>query len=89
MILTGLPLELLLVERTQVKDLSPLRGMKLKKLAVFGSKVDDLSVIEGMPLEEMTFNPLSDEDQKRVRAIPTMRRINEKPAADYWKETQK
>lgn len=87
--LTGLPLESLLIERTQVKDLSPLRGMKLKKPAVLGSKVNDLSVIEGMPLEEMTFNPLSDEDQKRVRAIPTVRRINEKPAADYWKETQK
>ena len=87
--LVGMPLEELLVERTTVKDLSPLRGMKLKNLTVLGSKVDDLSGIEGMPLEHLNCNPLSDEDRKRVRAIPTLTIINGKPAADYWKESQK
>ena len=87
--LVGMPLALLLIERTQVKDLSPLRGMKLKWLEVSGSKVDDLSAIEGMPLEQLTVNPLSDKARKLVQAIPTLKRINNKSAADYWKESQK
>ncbi len=87
--LIGMPLESLLIERTPVKDLSPLRGMKLKSLELSGSKVDDLSVIEGMPLEQLTVNPLSDKDRKLVHAIPTLKQINRKPAADYWKEPQK
>ena len=87
--LAGMPLEELLIEYTHAEDLSPLQGMKLKKLSVKGVQIRDLSVIAGMPLQDMYIDALSDEDAKLVRSISTLKIINNKPAADYWKETQK
>jgi hypothetical protein len=82
----GMPLEVLTVINTPVRDLSPLKDMALKDVSVDGSRVTDLSPLRGMPLTRirLTFRP--EHDTEIVRSLATLRYINEKPAADFWKE---
>jgi serine/threonine protein kinase/Leucine-rich repeat (LRR) protein len=54
--LTGMQLEWLSVQYTQVADLSGLRGMPLKSLACVGSGVTDVSPLAGMPLNSLSLN---------------------------------
>jgi tRNA A-37 threonylcarbamoyl transferase component Bud32 len=84
--LRGMPLELLSVIETPVADLSPLRGMALKELNLTGSKVTDLSPIRGMPLTwlRLAFRP--GQDAEIVRSLTTLQNINDRPAAEFWKE---
>jgi WD40 repeat protein len=84
--LQGMKLEKLNCYATQVADLSPLKGMKLTFLYCHGSKVTDLSPLKDMPLTEIAcdFNP--DRDTTILRSFKTLKRINEKPAEEFWKE---
>jgi hypothetical protein len=77
--------ELLLID-APVSDLSPLRGMALKRLFLNGSGVTDLSPLRGMPLTtlRLTFRP--EQDGEIVRSFTTLKIINDKPAAEFWKE---
>ena len=51
--LVGMPLRVLICERTSIGDLSPLREMKLLELNCTGTEVDDLSPLRGMPLDRL------------------------------------
>ncbi len=84
--LRGMPLEVLTIINTPVSDLSPLRDMALKDVSIDGSGVTDLSPLKGMPLTRirLTFRP--ERDTELVRSLTTLQHINEKPAADFWKE---
>jgi serine/threonine protein kinase/Leucine-rich repeat (LRR) protein len=71
---------------TEVSDLSPLKGMKLTTLWCDGTKVTDLSPLKGMPLQDLRCDFKAERDTEILRSIKTLQRINDKPAADFWKE---
>jgi tetratricopeptide (TPR) repeat protein len=50
-LLRGLPLRKLSVSRSQISDLSPLRGTGVRQLDLSGNPVRDLSALGGIPLE--------------------------------------
>jgi tetratricopeptide (TPR) repeat protein len=85
----GLQLTELILPQTKVSDLTPLAGMPLQSLVLRGCyQLKDISPLEGMPLENLNLKYLSlTEDQfEFLRAIETLERLNEKPAAQFWKE---
>jgi serine/threonine protein kinase/Leucine-rich repeat (LRR) protein len=83
--LKGRPLTLLHCGGTQVADLSPLAGMPLTSLQCWGTKISDLTPLAGMPLENLKcdFDPAR--DARFLRSIKTLKMINDKPAAEFWK----
>jgi hypothetical protein len=84
--LKGAPLEVLWLFWAPVTDLSPLKGMRLKQVGLTDSQVTDLSPLKGMPLTHLwlTFRP--ERDAEIVRSFTTLQMINDKPAAEFWKE---
>jgi serine/threonine protein kinase/Leucine-rich repeat (LRR) protein len=84
--LKGMPLTQLNIADTQVRDLTPLKGMRLTSLTLYHTQAIDLAPLRGLPLEAIswTLTPLS--DTRIVRSIKTLKRINDKPAAEFWKE---
>jgi Leucine-rich repeat (LRR) protein len=84
--LRGMPLELLSVINTPVTDLSPLRGMALKELNLTGSSVTDLTPIREMPLTVLRLTYRPEQDAEIVRPLKSLQIINDKPAAEFWKE---
>jgi hypothetical protein len=84
--LKGMPLTRLSLIKTQVSDLSALQGMPLTVLTLSGSPVTDLSPLKGMPLKELFCDFQRERDAEALRSLTTLERINDKPAADFWKE---
>jgi hypothetical protein len=68
-------------------DLSPLRGMALKRLEIPNNPVADFGPLREMPLEELVAEVRPERDGEVLRSIKTLQRINGKPAAEFWKET--
>ena len=71
---------------TPVTDLGPLRGIALRHLDIEELGVTDLAPLRGMPLTHLwlTFRP--ERDAEVGRALTTLQIINDKPAAEFWKE---
>jgi eukaryotic-like serine/threonine-protein kinase len=84
--LSGMKLKQLGISKTRVADLSPLRGMPLDWLFCEGTQVTDLSPLIGMPLETIKCDFKADRDAKILRSIKTLKFINDKPAAEFWKD---
>ena len=84
--LKGMPLTRLSLIKTQVSDLSPVEGMPLTTLTLAGSPVTDLSPVKGMRLKELLCDFQRERDAAILRSLTTLERINDKPAADFWKE---
>ncbi len=86
--LTDMPLITLICGGTQVSDLSPLKGMPLVDFQCNGAQVVDLSVLKEMPLKTLLcdFRPIR--DAALLRSIKTLEAVNEKPAAEFWKEVE-
>ena len=86
--LKGMPLTELMCNHTPVSDLSPLEGMPLTTLRCSDTGVSDLSPLKDMPLKELQcdFKPLR--DTELLRSLKTLETINEKPAAEFWKEVE-
>jgi serine/threonine protein kinase len=84
--LKGMPLTQLSIADTQVRDLAPLKGLPLISLTFYNTRVTDLTPLRGMSLQAISlqFTPLTDTEV--VRSIKTLKRINDKPTADFWKE---
>ncbi len=70
----------------KLTDLSPLRGMKLVHLDITHNPVRDVSPLRDLPLETLKFDDRPDQDLTPLREIKTLRRINMKPAAEFWAE---
>lgn len=73
-------------DSSRVSDLSPLKGMPLKTLRLAGLAVTDLSPLESLPLETIICNFEASRNAKFLRTIKTLKTINGKAAADFWKE---
>jgi hypothetical protein len=84
--LKDMKLDYLRVSGTSVSDLTPLQDMKLTELHCESSRVFDLTPLRGMPLKVIQCDVKTDRDAANLRAITTLEKINEKPAALFWKE---
>jgi hypothetical protein len=60
--------------------------MALKELNLTSSRVTDLSPLREMPLTMLRLDFRPERDADIVRSLKTLQSINEKPAADFWKE---
>lgn len=83
--LKNLRLVELSIYRTKINDLSPLRGMPLAKLSCYDTEVTDLQLLQDMPLKELRCDFVAERDAKTLRAIKTLEKINDLPAAEFWK----
>ncbi|MFO0958885.1 MAG: protein kinase [Isosphaeraceae bacterium] len=84
--LRGMRLVNLSIHDTGVSDLSPLEGMPLQELNCRGSKVTDLSPLKGMPLTWLFCDLQPARDAGIVRGLSTLKTINDRPAAEFWRE---
>lgn len=82
----GKALRVLDISYTQVRDIEVLRRMPLMRLNMRGAtNITDVSALRGMPLEELWFTPSRVTNGiAEVRAIKTMKKINNVPAAEFW-----
>lgn len=76
----------LLLEQTPVRDLSPLAGKRLVELRIADTLVKDLAPLAGMRLEKFTFMPDGKQDLQVLRRMTTLKTINGRPAAEFWKQ---
>ncbi len=86
--LQGMQLQFLDCMFTPVSDLSPLKGMPLTDLSVNATRVADMSLLKGMPLKELGCDFDPERDMEIVRSIKTLKTINWRLTADFWKEVE-
>jgi len=87
-VLKGMPLTVITMNMTLVTDLSPLRGMPLTWLDCRRMRVTDFTPLKDMPLQYLAFDFRAERDTELLRSIKTLETINEKPAAEFWKEVE-
>jgi serine/threonine protein kinase len=75
----------LLLDSTSASDLAPLRGLGLKELSIRNIPATDLSPLKELPLRSLRLDYCADREEF-VRSFKELERINDKPAADFWKE---
>jgi hypothetical protein len=78
-------LRILLLDGTRITGLGPLRDLRLERISLLRTAVTDLTPIEGMPLKQLRLDYRPDRE-KFVRSFKGLEFINDKPAADFWKE---
>src|SRR5262249_30712085 len=71
-----------------VSDLSPLRVLPLSALDIRGVRATDLSPIKALPLKELWIDYRADR-QELLRSLMGLESINDKPAAEFWKDVGK
>lgn len=84
--LRHLPLTMLDLDWTLVSDLAPLRDVPLKRFFVRAPFVTSLDVVEQMPLVSIECNFRPERHTGLLRKIGTLRRINDQPVEDFWKQ---
>jgi type 1 glutamine amidotransferase len=84
--LAGMKLTVLSINDTAVSDLSPLSGMPLTTLWCNNTKVTDLSPLGSSPLQELRCDFQPQRDTGALRGIPTLRKLNDQPAAALLKQ---
>src|SRR5262249_37453793 len=75
----------LVLDDMPVSDLTPLRGLRLTKLSLRRIRAIDLSPIKGMPLKGLRLDYNAGREDL-VRSFTGLEIINEKPAAEFWKD---
>ncbi|MEZ6143048.1 MAG: protein kinase [Zavarzinella sp.] len=83
--LENMKLQKLTLTNTLVADLSPIKELSLVFLECDGSKVTNLAPVKGMPLKTIRCNFNYQRDCQLLREIKTLEKINDRPAADFWK----
>jgi hypothetical protein len=78
-------LRILLLDGTVVTDLGALQELRLDRISLLRTAVTDLSPLEGMPLKQLRLDYRRDRE-KFVRSFRGLEFINDKPAAEFWKE---
>jgi hypothetical protein len=74
------------VANTAVRDLAPLRGLKLTSLSFHATRVSDVSPLARMPLQSISCDFQPDRDGALLRSIRSLTRIDNRPAAEFWKD---
>ena len=75
----------LLLDGTRITTLEPLRPLRLERISLLHTGVTDLTPIQGMPLKQLRLD-YRPERKKFVRSFKELELINDKPAAEFWKE---
>lgn len=71
--LEGMPLEILLLSGTSVRELTPLREMRyLRKLDIAGTAVADLSPLEDLQIDELRISQTEVSDLHPIRNMPLL-----------------
>jgi hypothetical protein len=78
-------LNTLILDSMPVTDLTPLRGLRLKELSIRDTRVTDLTPIKEMPLRSLRLDYRADH-REFLRSFKGLEFINDKPAAEFWKE---
>jgi hypothetical protein len=78
-------LTILIVDGTPITTLEPLRPLRLEQISLLRTGVTDLTPIQGMPLKLLRLDYRPDRE-KFVRSFKELELINDKPAAEFWKE---
>jgi len=68
--LTGMQLELLILENTPVSDISVVKGMPLSTLKLQNTRVTDFSPLAGLPLEQLNLLNLPFSDLSLLKEMP-------------------
>jgi len=85
--LRDLPLTDLILHRTQIASLAPLRDTSLRSLDIRSTRITDVSPLRHVPLSELLFFPARVTKGLAVlRGIETLKKINRRPTADFWKQ---
>jgi serine/threonine protein kinase len=84
--LSGMRLATLGINDTPVEDISVLAGMPLTVLWCQNTKIADLSPLRGAPLRELRCDFMMLRDGDVLRSIRSLARINDLPAATFWKK---
>jgi formylglycine-generating enzyme required for sulfatase activity/type 1 glutamine amidotransferase len=84
--LAGMKLTVLSINDTAVNDLSPLSGAPLTVLWCNNTKVADFSPLGSSPLQELRCDYQPQRDAGALRGIPTLRKLNDQPAAVLLKQ---
>jgi hypothetical protein len=78
-------LRILILDGTRITRLEPLRNLRLERISLLRTAVTDLTPLEGMPLKQLRLDYRPDR-AKFVRSFKGLEFINDKPAAEFWKE---
>jgi len=63
--------------------------LRLKSLKIQSIKVSALTPLKGMPLEQLWLDRRPGPDTEVLRSLKGLEQINDKPAAEFWKEQNK
>ncbi len=83
--LEGMPLTQLHCGWTPVADLSPVKRLPMRRLWVAGTRVTDLTPLQKLPLQELWCDAGPARKAVFLRAVKSLKTINGKPAARFWK----
>ncbi len=75
----------LILDSMPITDLTPLRGLKVEVLSIWGIPVNDLTPLKMMPLRQLRLDYRADR-KEFLQSLTGLQTINEKPAAQFWKE---
>src|SRR5262249_21041950 len=75
----------LVLDSTPASDLTPLRGLGLTEVSILTIPARDLSPLQGLALKRLRLDYRADREEF-VRSFKGLETINDKPAADFWKE---
>jgi Leucine-rich repeat (LRR) protein len=86
--LRAYPLFYLDCSGTLVDDLSPIKGSGIGHLFVKNARLKDYAPLAGMRIHELDGEFVPARDTEVLRSIQELRKINGKPAAEFWREFQ-
>ena len=88
--LRGMRLEALNCTFCKIRDFSPLAGMPLKTLLCKHERITDrdLTPIRDLPIETLGLNFNAARDTAILRAMKSLKTINDLPAAEFWKQVE-
>jgi Leucine-rich repeat (LRR) protein len=79
-------LQWLVLDSTPVSDLRPLRGLPLERISMLGTRVTDLTPLKELPHLNYLRLDYGPADEEILQSLPGLEMINDKPAAQFWKE---
>ena len=79
-------LKSLALDSTSVTNLEPIRNLRLETITMKNTAIEDLSPLQDHPLTSIVCEFRPERDAKILRAIPSLRVINGKTVAEFWKE---
>jgi hypothetical protein len=85
--LTDDKLQELIVNRTAIRDLAPLKKLpRLRTFECLGCPIESLEPLAGRPLEEINLDFRPERDEAVLKSLKSLKRINGLSVADFWRK---